>query len=131
MKLRTGFVSNSSSQSFVIRGGVFKISEAMGNLGITDVDNELDDGWSAIYGKLSRLKSPLKVESNRDFFDGEDTGEVIIGMELCKLSDGVVEEVPDDLYEIDNTIRSEMAKVGLLVPMKLKTYIQYISNDNY
>ena len=117
MKIRNGFVSNSSSSSFVIRG--------------TKVNQEvLAKTWGAEVNNLyfAGSKRELQVRETRDFFDGEETDEVIVGVKLAELEDGCVLELPEGNNDVN--IRMKLKENGILVD-SLSTFVQFISNDNY
>jgi hypothetical protein len=111
MKIRNGFVSNSSSSSFIIQG--IKIS------------NEIYDGLepSKIYS------NKLKTEANRYYFSDEEPDGHIIGVSLGYLEDGVIDEItPIDKKEIIERLE----KIGInATEEEIKIYAQFISNDNY
>ena len=125
MKFRVGFVSNSSSSSFILRG--IRISEAelesLWNLKTIDANGKevVLDSW------IKARDFGLDIESTRDYFDGEETGEVVVGVDFGGLEDGCVMELdqPDD-----EVVKQLLAKSGIIAE-KLSTFAQYVSNDNY
>lgn len=126
MKIRKGFVSNSSSTSFIIRGVKLEIGEVADRL---NIDPTQDNLFKAIYNEFGYGREKVQCESASDFFDGEDYNktDVIVGMHFASLDDGVVVEVEDpDDTAIRAKIEEKIGKVG-----DLKTYIQFVSNDNY
>jgi len=124
MKKRQGFVSNSSSSSFLLRGVKFKESDLNEILG-TEIK---DDAWE--FGEVLKTKGvKLDTESNCFYFDGEPTGEVLVGKSLPSPEDGEVAEISDG-SEMDEKIIKELAKIGI-TDIKFGTFFQYVSNDNY
>jgi hypothetical protein len=140
MKQRNGFVSNSSSQSFIVRGikiDYKKLPEKILKGLDTDTDAEGDaeangekvDRAYDIDTYLENKRTGLRCESTRDFFDGEVKDEVIIGMPMGDLEDGVVFEVKET-KDLDEKVIVRLKKIGVEANT-LSTFVQYISNDNY
>ena len=130
MKIRNGFVSNSSSSSFLIRG--IKIEEKKLAKLLEYKPEDYDEDYYDFDGILYEKKSKLVTKSTRDFFDGGKTGEVILGIELADPEDGVVVEISDD-KELDEKLRDALNEIGIKDSknMKFSTFFQYVSNDNY
>lgn len=139
MKIRTGFVSNSSSSSFVIRGVELPKTLVAERLGIKVELNEdedkgdfLDALTEEIGIKLSSWKDyELTSEDTRDFFDGEVTSTIIVGCHLVHLEDGCATQLPEANDE--KIIEVIQKKLGLTAEEigQLHTFVQYIGNDNY
>ena len=142
MKIRTGLVSNSSYSSFVIRGTKVKTEDVMRIFGISkeDISKFYKEPFEEIKGtdidsciawemeQLSVLDTKnLEAQTIKSFFDGKESGEIIIGEDLDCGNDGVVYEIPESN---DQDIIKRLAEVGIQVT-ELRTYIQYVSNDNY
>ena len=131
MKIRTGFVSNSSSSSFIIRGIKMTSAEIIKTLNISqeEIDNfdNDDDIYEFLNYKLCNLDFNVEVDGN--FFGEQDYSTLIVGKSIGYLKDGVVFELPDRTPDQDKKIIEKFEALGLKV--SLKTYIQMISNDNY
>lgn len=138
MKIRAGFVSNSSSSSFLCRGIKVPTEEFIKVMGIdlSKMGNDYEDDQLGIdqyvcyeapeCRKLENLE--LCTQTIRSFFDGTEAGEIIIGKSLSHGYDGEVAEVeePDD-----EEIKGLLSQAGFSNAWELRTYMQYISNDNY
>jgi hypothetical protein len=138
MKIRNGFVSNSSSSSFVIRGTKINTDECIKLFSIDTSDSDCYDlnkptdkdafVQDQLYSKLS--KDGLEIETIRSYFDGEEAGEIIIGVDICHDEDGLDGVVVELDEPDDKQIKEKLAKYNIH-PGKLRTYMQYVSNDNY
>ena len=119
MKIRNGFVSNSSSSSFIIRGIRIKKDAVAKAFGVDSFDKI---PWNRNDG--------IVIEDTRDYFDGEETDDCIVGIDLGDLEDGVVKEIPNTH---DPDIIKKLNSIGIFAPNhnSLSTFVQYISNDNY
>ena len=128
MKQRTGFVSNSSSSSFIVRGIRIKEEELGKIVGV----EASETGYYRFSKTFKDKESKLKIESADCYFDGEKTGEVILGLAMADADDGVVVEIKDD-GAMDFELRNELKKIGVenSDSIKLSTFFQYVSNDNY
>lgn len=131
MKLRNGFVSNSSSSSFIIRGTKLKTDEIIKTLNIPQSEiDDFDNDEYELFDFLSGKFKGLSVEVDGNFFGGRDYQTMVIGKSIGHLEDGEVTELPDVTTEQDKEIIEKFETLGFEIK-ELKTYIQMISNDNY
>lgn len=132
MKVRIGFVSNSSSSSFIIRGMKLKSDEIIKALNISqeEIDdfNENDgDIYEFLYYKLSDCGFSVEVDGN--YFGGKDYSTLIVGKSIGYMEDGEVVELPDHTSDQDKELLEKFEAIG--IQGTLKTYLQMVSNDNY
>jgi len=118
MKTRNGFVSNSSSQSFVIRG--LLISDEELERSGCDMEDPLSWGY----------KHDMAIHSTRNYFVGSHEGKYVIGKETMDMEDGDVISLPPN--PDDEEVRKSISALGIeLGDRELQWHIQFISNDNY
>ena len=145
MKTRQGFVSNSSSQSFIVRGIIVSKEDAISKIGAKFEDECEDEfDWDGVIEKTINEKHPdiqtgwrsdINVFPYINWFrlcDGEKPEAFVIGKRLKDAEDG--DWVGANVDEKDDTkTRENLAKILDTKPenINLQTYYQFVSNDNY
>ena len=120
MKIRNGFVSNSSSSSFILRG--IEITKADFLEAIGKTEDELNEKYSGFY---DYIESKLKLCT---FPNDEDDYDVInIGEDLGSVDNGEVRAIKEFSENDDTKLRTKLEKAGFKVD-KIKTYIMGTSN---
>ena len=132
MKVRTGFVSNSSSSSFILRGMKLTSDDIIKTLNISkdEIDAfDEDEGeiYEFLYDKLGEYDFSVEMDGN--YFGGQDYSTLIVGESIGSLNDGEAVELPDRTPEQDKVLLEKFEVLGF--KGTLKTYIQMVSNDNY
>lgn len=129
MKIRNGFVSNSSSSSFIMRGVNFKTKNLIKPLGI-DLseaekilsEDELEDLNlnDLIAEKLDELDDSIGIMCQ----EYEDDGNIILGTSLGSVENGEIRALEDDFTKIDDHIKKIFDKIGIKKYSKICTYIR-------
>lgn len=131
MKIRNGFVSNSSRSSFVIRGAKFKIQDILEALNMSkDELVDFEDNEYETYDFLESKLGGFDVECDGNYFGRRDYSTLIVGKSLGVLPDGEVVELKEYSEEENEELLNKFSNFGLY-PENLRTYVQMISNDNY
>jgi len=129
MKIRNGFVSNSSSSSFIIRGMKISSDEIIEKFKIPKEDvDECEDDYS-LFEFLSDKFEGFSVHADGNYFGDQDYSTLVIGESLGSLGDGDVTEMKEYTVEENKKLLSKFEELGFTG--ELKTYVQMVSNDNY
>lgn len=134
MKIRAGFVSNSSSSSFILRGTKLSTEEIIKALNIPqdEIDEivEEDEEEYELYEFLSEKFEGFSVEVDGNYFGGQDYTTLVVGESIGSLDDGEVVELKEYTPEENQKLIDKFEALGFK-DVKLKTYVQMVSNDNY
>ena len=101
MKIRNGFVSNSSSSSFIIRGMKLSKDEIIEKLNVSDEAKNMSE-YDFPY--FIQKKFNFSVEPDGNYFGGQDYNNFIVGKSIGYLEDGEAVELPDRTDEEDKSI---------------------------
>jgi hypothetical protein len=131
MKVRAGFVSNSSSSSFIIRGMKMSTDTIIKVLEISqdEIDEVGDDEYELFDFLSSKFEDNFSVEVDGNYFGSRDFSTLIVGESIGSLEDGEVMELVDRTPEEDYVLLKKFENLGF--KGELCTYIQMVSNDNY
>jgi len=75
----------------------------------------------------------LEARKTKNDFDGDDTGEVVIGKDKGDLEDGGVVELDSESFTEDKEIIEKMVALGIIPERNmtsLKTFVHMLSTDN-
>jgi hypothetical protein len=118
MKIRNGFVSNSSSSSFIVHGVKLSLDES------SKLFSD-DDYW-----KFSNDNN-LCIEHDRYYFGGDLEG-YIVGISGGNLEDGEVVKIKNLTEDDKEKIVEKLKSVGIEKTVEdVNIYVQFVSNDNY
>jgi len=129
MKIRNGYVSNSSSSSFIIRG--MKIEKDVMieklNISLEDEGVDIEDEWEVMELLQSKFEG-FSFEPTGNAFEGREWDTFIVGKSLGSLEDGEAIELKDMTPEENEEILNKFKKLGF--DGELKTFIEMLSTDN-
>lgn len=143
MKSRSGFVSNSSSASFLLLGVVIDYKTLISKLG-SEILNSItpeDRGWKIDDAIEKELKDKFGLSLNRivNYFDHDskdtiptDDMEYVLGgnMKNKSLEDGELTDITPDADEYQE-MKDKLEKFGLEgTKANPRIFVQYVSNDN-
>ena len=107
--------------SFIIRGKIY-------------TNDILTEKFGEDVNEMYKTTNGLILQTTRCYFDGEETGETLIGLKLGNMDDGCVTMIPKDSTDKDCEIMNKFLELGLSfnpTTEEMNTFVGYISNDNY
>lgn len=130
MKIRNGFVSNSSSSSFIVRGMRLSTDEIIKTLNISKEDiEEFEEDEYELLGYLSGKFEDLQYEPDGNYFGELDYSTIVVGKSLTNIEDGEMTEMSNLTEEQEQKVIDQFKSLGFTG--ELSTYIRFVSNDNY
>ena len=115
MKIRGGFVSNSSTSCFIIRGIQINIDEFLKALKLPAQEDIEEDMYSYLEDKIDNIEFDYREDSGT-LTIGEGMGSVY-NNGFCK-----IETNPINLKIVDEHLTKRLTELGLPIPSEYITY---------